>query len=283
MSLLSVSSFSGTKVALEAMQERQTLSELCKKYDLHPNQITLWKKQLKESSANVFKDSQPGVDERDRLIEQLYKTIGELTMDVDFLKKMLKGLNIIRRNQVWELDISYIPMKKGFMYLFAIIDVYSRYVVGWSLSNTMTSEWCSSVLEQAIATHGKLEIINSDQGSQFTSTCYVELLKSNGISISMDSRGRALDDSYLTLFGEYWLRFSHSNKFDGILLAQYFIERLWRSVKQEYVYLAPCSNGEELWKGLDRYFEFYNNKRVHQSLEYQTPADVYKNNVLKVA
>lgn len=170
---------------------------------------------------------------------------------------LLKGLEIVCPNQVWELDISYIPMKRGFMYLFAIIDVYSRYVLGWSLSNTMTSEWCCSVLEEAISIHGKPEIINSDQGSQFTSTCYLELLKSNDIKISMDSRGRALDDIY--------------------------IERLWRSVKQEYVYLNPCSNVEELWRGLDRYFEFYNNERLHQSLDYRTPIDVYKNLTLKTA
>ncbi len=118
---------------------------------------------------------------------------------------LLKGLNITRSNQVWELDITYIPMSHGFMYLFAIIDVYSRYVVGWSLSNTMSAEWCCSVIADAIATHGKPEIINSDQGSQFTSNEYVNLLIINDIKISMDSRGRALDDI--------------------------FIERLWRSVK----------------------------------------------------
>ena len=107
---------------------------------------------------------------------------------------LLKGLDIDRRNQVWELDISYIPMRRGYMYLFAIIDLYTRYVVGWSLSNTMTAQWCVAVLREAFERHGCPEIVNSDQGSQFTSADYVELLEGNGVAISMDSRGRALDD-----------------------------------------------------------------------------------------
>lgn len=164
---------------------------------------------------------------------------------------LLKELSINRCNQVWELDISYIPMKRGFMYLFAIIDVYSRFVVSWSLSNTMSAEWCCSVISDAIATYGKPEIINSDQGCQFTSAEYVNLLKNNNIKISMDSRGRALDDI--------------------------FIERLWRSVKQEYVYLNPCEKCHDLWKGLTEYFDFYNYHRPHQSLGYQSPACVYRN------
>ena len=135
------------------------------------------------------------------------------------------------------------------MYLFAVIDVYTRHVVGWSLSNTMTAQWCVAVLREAFERHGCPEIVNSDQGSQFTSADYVELLEGNGIAISMDSRGRALDDI--------------------------FIERLWRSVKQEYVYLNPCETGDELWRGLDGYFRFYNDERPHQSLGYKTPASRY--------
>lgn len=162
---------------------------------------------------------------------------------------LLKGMSISHRNQVWELDISYIPMAHGFMYLFAIIDVYSRFVVGWSLSNTMSAEWCCSVISEAIATYGRPEIINSDQGSQFTSNEYVKLLTDNEIRISMDSRGRALDDI--------------------------FIERLWRSVKQEYVYLNPSENCHDLWMGLTEYFDFYNYHRPHQGIGYQYPANIY--------
>jgi len=162
---------------------------------------------------------------------------------------LLKDVQVERSNQVWAIDITYIPMQRGFMYLFAIIDLYSRYVVGWSVSNTMTAEWCVDVLKEAIACHGKPDIINSDQGSQFTSDCYIELLKSSAIEISMDSKGRALDNI--------------------------FIERLWRSVKQEYVYLNPCETGQELWRGLDEYFRFYNSERPHQSLGNMPPEARY--------
>jgi putative transposase len=163
---------------------------------------------------------------------------------------MLKDMEVMRSNQVWAIDITYIPMKRGFMYLFAIIDLYSRYVVGWGLSNTMTAEWCVNVLEEAIARCGKLEIINSDQGCQFTSDCYINLLKTNEIQISMDGKGRAVDNT--------------------------FIERLWRNVKQEYIYLNPCETGQELWRGLDDYFLFYNRERPHQGLDYQPPGALYR-------
>lgn len=162
---------------------------------------------------------------------------------------LLKGLSVTRRNQVWSMDITYIPMKKGFMYLAAIIDLHSRYVVGWSLSNTMSAEWCTETLKQAIEKHGAPEIFNTDQGSQFTSEVFINELKGNEIQISMDGKGRALDNI--------------------------FIERLWRSVKYENVYLNVYENGLTLWKGLDDYFEFYNNDRLHQSLNYQTPHEVY--------
>jgi putative transposase len=163
---------------------------------------------------------------------------------------LLKGLKIIKRNQVWAMDITYIPMEKGFMYLTAIIDLHSRYVIHWSLSNTMSAEWCAEVLKQAIELHGKPEIFNTDQGSQFTSEVFIKELKSNEIKISMDGKGRALDNI--------------------------FIERLWRSVKYENVYLNVYENGLSLWKGLNDYFSFYNNERLHQSLEYKTPKDVYQ-------
>ncbi|MGH2613001.1 MAG: IS3 family transposase, partial [Rhabdochlamydiaceae bacterium] len=125
---------------------------------------------------------------------------------------LLKGLNIERVNQVWAMDITYVPMRKGFMYLCAIIDAYSRYVVSWSLSNTMSAEWARQVVEEAIARYGKPEIFNTDQGSQFTSDVFTGLLKSVELRISMDGKGRAIDNI--------------------------FIERLWRSVKYENIYLC---------------------------------------------
>ena len=162
---------------------------------------------------------------------------------------LLKNLTVCRKNQVWEIDITYIPMNKGFMYLFAIIDIHTRYVVGWSISNTMTAEWCVETIAEAIAKHGKPEINNSDQGSQFTSEHYTNFLHDNEIEISMDGKGRAIDNI--------------------------FIERLWRSVKYEHVYLHVYEDGLSLWKGLYSYFEFYNRQRLHQSLEYSTPSQLY--------
>jgi len=163
---------------------------------------------------------------------------------------LLKGLEINRANQVWAIDITYVPMRKGFMYLCAVIDVHTRFVVNWSISNNMTSAWCRSIVEEAITNYGCPEIINSDQGSQFTGDEYISLLKESKIDISMDGKGRAIDNI--------------------------FIERLWRSVKYECVYLHAFNDGVELYHGLNKYFEFYNNKRGHQSHHYKTPASIYK-------
>jgi putative transposase len=159
---------------------------------------------------------------------------------------LLKGLPIERINQVWAMDITYIPMKKGFMFLSAIIDLHSRYVVHWSISNTMTAEWCAQVLEDAIRLHGRPTIFNTDQGSQFTSEVFTAMLLANGIQISMDGKGRAIDNI--------------------------FIERLWRSVKYEDIYLNCYEDGLALYKGMEAYFQFYNRERPHQSLDYDTPA-----------
>ena len=167
---------------------------------------------------------------------------------------LLGKLPITHPNQVWAIDITYLPMQRGFMYLFAIIDLYSRYVVGWSLSNTMSAQWCTDTIEQAIAQHGVPTIINSDQGTQFTSDVYINCLKKHQIAISMDGKGRAIDNV--------------------------FIERLWRSVKYEHVYLHVSDDGHHLWKGLHAYFRFYNHQRLHQSLKYRTPEEVYHAQVL---
>ena len=139
------------------------------------------------------------------------------------------------------------------MYLCAIIDLHTRYVVNWGISNTMTSLWCRQIVEDAIEIHGQPEIINSDQGSQFTASEYISLLteRDNPIAISMDSKGRAIDNI--------------------------FIERLWKSVKYECVYLYAYEDGVKLYKGLQQYFYFYNTERLHQSLDYKTPESLYKN------
>lgn len=164
---------------------------------------------------------------------------------------LLKGLEVTRINQVWAIDITYIPMRRGFMYLCAVIDLHTRFVVNWSLSNSMTSEWCRQVVEEAIDQYGSPEIINSDQGSQFTSYDYISLLtqRDQPIKISMDGKGRAIDNI--------------------------FIERLWKSVKYECVYLQAFDDGVQLYNGLAKYFSFYNHERNHQSLGYKKPAAIY--------
>ena len=162
---------------------------------------------------------------------------------------LLKGMVFERANQVWEIDITYLPMAKGFMYLFAIIDVYTRFIVGWGISNTMTAEWCASITKEAIITHGKPEIINSDQGSQFTSEVHTKLLNDNEIKISMDGKGRAIDNI--------------------------FIERFWRTIKYEDIYLKTYENGLSLYQGVEKYMHFYNTKRKHQSLNNKTPTVLY--------
>lgn len=163
---------------------------------------------------------------------------------------LLKGLTVNRPNQVWAMDITCVPMRKGFMYLCAVIDVHTRYVVNWSLSNTMTAEWCSDVIKEAMLQHGKPEIMNTDQGSQFTSEVFTKLLKENDIQISMDGKGRAIDNI--------------------------FVERLWRTVKYEHIYLKVPDDGVQLYEGLNDYFCFYNNERLHQSLGYKTPDNCYQ-------
>lgn len=162
---------------------------------------------------------------------------------------LLRGLDINRRNQVWATDITYVPMRKGFMYLCAVIDVHTRYVVNWSVSNTMTAEWCSQVVEEATEIHGTPEILNTDQGSQFTSDVFIKLLTNKGIQPSMDGKGRATDNI--------------------------FIERLWKTVKYEHIYLKVPDDGVQLYEGLSEYFCFYNSSRPHQSLAYQTPQVLY--------
>jgi putative transposase len=162
---------------------------------------------------------------------------------------LLKNLSITHKNQVWATDITYIPMAKGFMYLTAIIDLHTRFVLNWSVSNSMSADWCAGVLQETIEKHGKPEIFNTNQGSQYASDVHTNLLHSNGVKISMDGKGRAIDNI--------------------------FVERLWRTVKYENVYLQAYTDGISLHKGLEAYFDFYNNERFHQSLGYKTPTETY--------
>ena len=163
---------------------------------------------------------------------------------------LLRGLTIGRVNQVWASDITYIPMKEGFLYLVAIMDWYSRRVLSWRLSNTLDSSFCVDALEEAFARYGKPEIFNTDQGAQFTADVFTGPLRERGIAISMDGKGRCLDNV--------------------------FVERLWRSLKYEEVYLHAYGSASEARAGISRYLAFYNDERPHQALGYQTPAAFYR-------
>ena len=161
---------------------------------------------------------------------------------------LLRNVAILRPDQVWSSDITYIPLRHGFLYLVAVLDWYSRYVISWRLSNTLAGSFCLEALDAALV-HSTPEIFNSDQGSQFTASAFTSRLESCGVAISMDGRGRAIDNV--------------------------FIERLWRSVKYEEVYLKDYADGWQAEASLAAYFHFYNHERIHQALDYRTPAAVY--------
>ena len=164
---------------------------------------------------------------------------------------LLRNLEIIRKDQVWSTDITYIPLTDGFMYLVAVMDWHTRYVLSWQLSNSLEGAFCIDALEEALLTSTP-EIFNTDQGSQFTANAFTDCLQQRGIAISMDGRGRALDNV--------------------------FIERLWRTVKYEDIYLKDYDCGTSLRAGLSDYFRFYCHERPHSSLGYRTPAEMYEDN-----
>ena len=167
---------------------------------------------------------------------------------------LLRGMLIARVNQVWSTDITYVRIKGGYVYLTAIIDWYSRFVLAWRISTTMDSRFCVEALNEALEKYGTPEIFNTDQGSQFTSTEFTSILESHGIKISMDGKGRALDNI--------------------------FVERLWRTVKQEDIYLKEYTSVSECKKGLEQYFLRYNARREHSSLEYNYPGEIYFGSII---
>ena len=353
---------------LETLRGNVTQAQITSKYGVHSTQIHSWKKQFKKGVANIFRDKRRKDDaDKDDLIEELYKQIGQQKVELDWLKKknlhcsvkqkrsyidpedsnfsiarqcnllglarssyyhqphqevdelklilmkiideeytrhpfigtrrmtqylinqgyqvnrkriqslyqemgieavypkpnlsrvnkehsiypyLLRGKIISACDQVWSTDITYIRLSKGFIYLMAIIDWYSRYVLDWQISITLDADFCIDTLQRTLRNAKKpCEIFNTDQGSQFTSNEFIEVLKSQGIKISMDGRGRALDNI--------------------------FVERLWRSVKYECIYLKEFDTVMSVDNALHDYFEYYNYKRFHQSLEYKTPAEVY--------
>ena len=164
---------------------------------------------------------------------------------------LLRDLKVEKVNQVWATDISYIPMKKGFMYLTAIIDLHSRYVLNWSISNSMDSKWVAELMEQTFEKHGEPEIVNTDQGSQYTSDEFTStvLNEKGNVKLSMDGKGRATDNA--------------------------FIETLWKTIKYEKIYLNPPEDGFQLYRMVDEYFTYYNFERQHSSIQDQVPYQVY--------
>ncbi|MCG7852840.1 MAG: IS3 family transposase [Methanosarcinaceae archaeon] len=354
------------KVALEALKGDQTLVELSQRYQVHPNQITEWKKQLLAHAADVFTkgkkaevgpsvndlhakigqlsmengffirrarshrrcERQTMIDRRDKLPVTrqcalldlsrsgiYYKPIPPSEKEMELMRKideihlmypfygsrnirnelwargynvgrdrvrrlmrrmgietlyvkprlslahhehvkypyLLRNLKITRANHVWATDITYIPMARGFCYLVAIMDWASRMVLSWRLSNTLDSSFCVDALEEAIAQYGCPEIFNTDQGSQFTAEVFTDALRTRDISISMDGKGRWTDNV--------------------------FIERLWKSVKYEDIYLKAYGSMAEVKKGLAAYFMFYNERRWHQTFDRKTPAMVYSDSL----
>jgi putative transposase len=183
-------------------------------------------------------------------LEALYPK-PRLSVSGDGVKRypyLLRDITVARKDQVWSTDITYVRMQRGFLYLVAVLDWYSRFVLAWELSTTLDTRFCLAALEGALA-YSRPEIFNTDQGAQFTSAAYTSRLEVAGVQISWDGRGRALDNV--------------------------FVERLWRSVKWEEVYLKDYQTVADAVRGLDHYFRFYNHERLHQALGYQTPAQVY--------
>lgn len=170
---------------------------------------------------------------------------------------LLRNLSIIRLNQVWSTDITYIPIQGGFMYLYVIIDVYSRYIIGWRLSNSISASNCYFLLQECIDKYGVPEIINTDQGTQYTSKGWSDLLTQNGIKISMDGRGRCKYNIW--------------------------IERFWRTIKHDYIYCFPAETVIELTQGIDNWIGYYNNTRSHQGINHEIPCNWYFKNLEQIA
>lgn len=243
--------------AAESEENLRLMRLIDQEYTAHPFQgsrkMTVWLKQVHQEEVNRKR-----VQRLMRLLglEAIYPrpklSLGGRGHKV--FPYLLRDVAIVRPDQVWSTDITYVPLAAGFMYLAAVIDWFSRYVIAWRLSNTLDGSFCVEMLEEALA-QGRPEVFNTDQGVQFTAAAFTGRLVEAGVAVSMDGKGRCLDNV--------------------------FVERLWRTVKYEELYLRCYETVPELERGLTRYFSFYNEERFHQSLEYRTPAQVYKSGRLR--
>ena len=238
------------RIALEALEGSKTISQLSSEHEIHPNMIRAWKRQLLEDGPSVFASNGKRVRRLMRLmgIQAIYPGRSSSSPGKGHKRYpyLLRNLPITHVNQVWSADITYVPLLRGFTYLVAVIDWHSRYVLAWQLSNTLDGGFCLDALRQALV-KGRPKIFNTDQGAQFTADAFTACLLAADIRVSMDGRGRALDNV--------------------------FCERLWRSVKYENIYLNQYDTVRQLDAGLSAYFDFYNHERPHQSLNYRTPAE----------
>lgn len=222
------------KVAVAAIKEDMTMAELSSQYKVHRTQINNWRRRALEGLTDVFRGKRDkSLRDKGKLIDELYRQIGQLKVENERLKKNLHALSISEKKK--------------------LIDWYSRYILSWRLSNSLEANFCVDALEEALE-KGSPEIFNTDQGSQFTSDEFTGVLQSKGISISMDGRGRVLDNI--------------------------FVERLWRSVKYEDAYIKGYETVVDAQVGLGEYFPFYNDPRYHQSLGYKTPYEVHINSLI---
>lgn len=229
------------------------LMQLIDKHHLeHPYKGVLQMQDYLKSEGLAFNEKRIRRLMRKMCIEAMYPklNLSRLGKAKYIRPYLLRDLKIERPNKVWAIDISYIPMQKGFMYLTVVIDWYSRHIVGWQLSNTLEAETQTDLIEKLTKTHGKPDIINSDQGSQYTCSNWINTMKSLGIKISMDGKGRATDNAV--------------------------VERSFRTIKQEYIYLNPENKVEQLRAGLNEYINYYNTKRTHQGIDRNIPINLYQ-------
>lgn len=242
------------KAALAALEGDKTLADLAEQFAVHPNPINPWRLQMLDNATRVFASTQDQQKSDETHIQNLHVKISQLPLENDSFAKvlgryLLKWLEFTGPNQVWATDITIIPMRKGFLYLVAIIDWYSRKFLSWRLSNSLDADFCVEALQEALSRYGNLDIFNSDQGCLLTRDAFTDILKKHYIRISMYGKDRWLDNG--------------------------FVEQLWRSLKYEELYLKAYDSVPKAVSGIGKWVEFFNQRRCNASLDRRTPDQVY--------